>query len=609
MRRRFAREELLSAEPYDPVGGFGRRVFLFGAELEPLIARFAADRDAELRRAAVSALGGYRTRSSAQVLLGVAVTSDDPVAMFRALAGLGRAGVEVDAAPLVVRLERTTDLHERTALIGALARLQASRAVPAIAGIGREALDRSQSDLLVTALGALARIPAHGHAELVRELADDVLAACASRPGDLEPSGGPAPVQADRSDGPRSRSEVLGELARIARARLAPLEREVQRDLLGRLAVSEPEDPLAPGAAWLNGISLARIRPPAQVAFLDLLASMEQAGVAPLLRLADDPALEPALRIEALARAPAETRRGELGRWLEGSPWLALRALELAEGDANPEAAALARDVLARARALPAGGGSSEERRLAVQALRVLQAAGQAAADDLLPLAFHARAPRHAFGDLPERVHELVLGWAARFAKPATRAAIRRAAEHGVALVVDAGLRAELAGRTEELVDEIAERLDSLHRPRGGGAVPEVVLQDVEELLLGYPLPRWSRERAEFHPPVPFEEELLLALGRTRDARAVAFLEDLLSNRKHRLRSTACLALGLSGGQRAARAAAPFLIDPEPFTRWCAYLAIAHSTGISEPIDWLYAPEPEHYAAAERVWRRMREPR
>ena len=604
MLLRFVFDELCAAHPCDPVGSFGSRLFLFGEELEPYVARYATHANAHLRRAAVAALGRYRTRTAGQALVGVAVTSDDPVAVARALAGLGRTAWVLDASPLAVRLEGTGDLHERTALIGALARLGASRAVPAIARIGREALERSESDLLVTVLGALARIPARGHADLVRELCDDVLQACRNRPLELGPSGGPAPIPADRPDGPRLRSVVLQELASIARARLDPLEPEVQRELLGLLSAEPP--PATPDSAWLDALSLERIQPPARFAMLDLLESMERAGVEPLLRVAADAGEDPALRAHAIACLPRDPRIAETGRLAaEGTPLLRIHALHLAERDAHPELEALARAALATGAAWPAGGGSSAERHLALVGLRALDARGLLSAADLLPLLFHARAPQHASGDWPERVRAAVAAWIARVAARVSTASVEHEVRSLVDLAVARGLRPELAGREHELAGEIAARLDDAAAHASDAIYLELLERELETRLLGYQPPRTSRASAEFHVPVPLEEELLLALGRTREPAAALALSSFLENRRSRLRSIACLALGLTGEARAATELGPFLVDPEPFTRWCAYLAIAHLTGIEAPIDWMYAPEEERYAAAQGVWKRL----
>ncbi|MCI0633935.1 MAG: hypothetical protein L0206_08490, partial [Actinobacteria bacterium] len=156
---------------------------------------------------------------------------------------------------------------------------------------------------------------------------------------------------------------------------------------------------------------------------------------------------------------------------------------------------------------------------------------------------------------------------------------------------------------------EIAARLDDAAAHASDAVYLELLERELETRLLGYQPPRTSRASAEFHVPVPLEEEILLALGRTRATSAVEALTDFLANRRNDLRSVACLALGLTDDEDAAAELGPFLVDPEPFTRWCAYLAIAHLARIEAPIDWMYAPEEERYAAAQGVWKRLAEAR
>jgi hypothetical protein len=286
---------------------------------------------------------------------------------------------------------------------------------------------------------------------------------------------------------------------------------------------------------------------------------------------------------------------------------LRIHALLVAERDNHPDLETQARAILKACVAWTPGGGSSAERHLALVALRALGARDALSAADLLPLLFHARAPQHAFGDLPERVRAAVETWVARAAARVSPAPAASEVRALVDSTVERGLRPELAGREGELAAEIIARLEGAAAHASDPVHLELLERELEAQLLGYRPPRSSRASAEFHVPVPLEEEILLALGRTREPAAATALVSFLENRRSRLRPIACLALGLTGEARGAGALGPFLVDPEPFTRWCAYLAIAHLTGIEAPIDWMYAPEEERYAAAQGIWKRLAE--
>ena len=614
MLLRFVYEELTAAHPYDPIGTFGRRLFLFRERFEPQVLSYTAHENAYLRRAAVSALGRYPTMSAARAQLGLAVTSEDPVVVTRALAGLGRGRRRVDVAPLLKLLAETHDTHERTALVGALGRLGAAQAVPVLIEEGHGALDRGDSDLLVTILTALAKLPASRPEELTA-FTQRTIDLALRKPMTMQPSQGLSNVQADRADGPHRRALALRQLAMIVAARTDPFDPERQRAMLG-LVNQPPRDPLDPGAAWLNGVSLARLEAPAQLVYLDLLGLMGTAGEGPLVRTARDPSQDAGARGHALTRlasgARVEQVRALMGR---GSPTLRIHAFHLANRDLHPELVDYAREELARGAAQLPGQGAPEQRHLTLEALRVLDARRLLRTEDVLPLLYHAEAPQHAFADLPDRVRREVAELVLRARRGLSRSALNREAKRLVQLVIDEGLRPDLVKTRQATVAEVAKQLGSATARSGDVVYLEVLSRDLEEQLLGFPVPRWSRERGEFQPPVLLEEEILLTLGRTATDEAVEALSAFLQNRRNRLRSVACLALGMSAGdsrERAARATrelAPFLLDPEPFTRWCAYSSIEHLAGIEERIDWMYAPEPERYAAAQRVWKLLMTPR
>ena len=612
MLSRFVFDELRREHPYDPIGSFGERLFLFGDELEPYVAAYATDGNAYMRRSAVAALGRYRTRSAMQALMTIAATTTDPVALARSCSALGRGRIRVDLAPLIDRLEKAREPVERTVLVGTLGRLEASAALPAILSLGADALGRGDSDLLVTVMTALARIRPGKHRREVLELAVRVEQAARSRPAELQPPGGLSPVKADRPDRREQRATVLHQLSVVVQVLLDPMDPGLQQRALALLTDLELTNPLNPGGLWMNSISMSRIEAPVQFVFVDLLERMDIAGSEPLVGAAEDPGLSISLRGYALAHLPWAERRPRSAAILEdgGATELRIRALELADRDDHPELERLARRELERCAGLPSGLGSPADRFLGLTALRALGARGRLTAEDVLPLLHHAKSPKVAFGDFPERMRKRVEEAVLYSTRGASRSGNGGRAADLVDDVLREGIHPELAERPRRsVIDELAGILNSARAHRKDVVFLELGVKQILELLLGYPQPRWSRVSAEFSPQVQLEEEILLALGRTGEPEAVAALQGFLQNRKNRLRGVACLALGMAGDPSSADHLAPYLLDQDGFARWCAYRSLAHLADLELPIDWMYAPKDTRYASAQEAWKQLMKPR
>jgi HEAT repeat protein len=611
MLNRFVFDELRREHPYDPVGSFGERLFLFGEELEPYVAAYATNSNAYLRRSAVAALGRYRTESAMQALISIAATTTDPVSLVRSLASVGRVRLHMDVSPLMRRLEGTRDAIERTALIGALGRLEAREAIPLILQLGEEGLARTDSDLLFTVFTALARIRPGEHSAAVNEFALEMEKAARSRPMELKPKGGSSPVKADRPDGRTQRARVLSQLALVVRTGLDPLDAELQTRVLELLNPADVGDPLQPSAEWLNTASLSRVESPVRHAYLDLLERMDTAGRAPLVQIVEDPGLDAALRGYALSRLPWGERGPRVVQLLDegANALLRIHALQLADRDDHPALDRIATLELERCAALPSGLGSPEQRYLCLASLRALGSRGRLKAADVLPLLHHAASPREAFGDFPDRLRVRVEE-AVRDAASSNKTTNRNAAEALLELVRSAGANPALEETSREaLLSELTKALVSARAHKNDVVFLELAVKRMLELLLGYPQPGWSRELAEFRPEVLLEEEILLALGRTAEPEAVVALQQLLENRKSRLRAVTCLALGIAGDPSAASHLAPYLMDTDGFTRWCAYRSLSHLSGIELPIDWMYGQKEARYQAAQEMWKRLMEPR
>jgi hypothetical protein len=127
----------------------------------------------------------------------------------------------------------------------------------------------------------------------------------------------------------------------------------------------------------------------------------------------------------------------------------------------------------------------------------------------------------------------------------------------------------------------------------------------VTERMLGYPLERENRAQGEFLPRVMLEEEILLALGRCGEPMAIELLLSAVANPKNRHRAAACLALGMVGRKSAAPTLARFLLDGDPWVRFTASLSLAHLTGESPSVDWMYGNPATRLAAAEAWMQRV----
>ena len=286
MLSRFVHDELVATFPYDPEGGFGRRMFLFSEEVEPLLIAYAAHEDSLLRRNAVAALGRYRTSTASHALLGRAVQPADPVAQMRALASMVGGRALLDPAALLRRLQLSKDPVEQVALIQALGRVGLRGAVPTLLELGSKR--DVDPDLLLAVVTALVGIRRARDPEDVVRFADRLVARTKNGPTNFRVGREKPSPAADRPDTGRTRAEVLGQLALLLQVRVRPSDTLV-------------EQVLAMG-------SLSGVHPPAQMLFLETLRDLGPPGIELLETVAADRSVEPALRGRALALLPPAER-------------------------------------------------------------------------------------------------------------------------------------------------------------------------------------------------------------------------------------------------------------------------------------------------------------
>ncbi len=603
---RFVLEECLRDRPLDPSDDFGRRLFLFAEEAEPLLCRYAEHPALELSRNAVAALGRYETRSAVQFLAAFAARAEDPVALVRALAALGRYRGALDVAPLLARLERTSEPVQRAALIGALGRLGARAAAPLLLRLGEDARRAKDSDLLISVLSALARI---AWLQPQPELASF----CARVSGEARELGrrSELTLKPDLPDPPELRATILSQLALLARTQAAAPDEKTRAELV---ALARP----APLDARLSELGRGGTDPlgsiPAAVRFLYLegLVRAGPGGLELLASLARRPEVETALRARALALLSYDQRGALAVTLLEAAETpleLCVQALEVLITDVHPRAPEFCRRQLAR----PGLGDPRPDAALAFlvqRAVRFLSEAGKLGARDLLPL---QALVQHPPSERAGRVAEL-------------RARLRELAEFARA----GGRAKELGERAGALVDYVIEhRLNALLDPAARAARSDALLQALEPLraartppeavaqlvpalqalLLGGEVELEDPGRALFQPLVPLAEEVLLALGRSRDPLAVELVLAALQGGARELRAHACLALGMCAQPDLAPKLLPALLDEDPFVRFAAAEALRHLTGREHAVDWLAAPAAERQTAAEelRLWLLTRE--
>ncbi len=604
MLARFVLEECLRDHPLDPSDDFGRRLFLFAEEAEPLLCAYAQHPSLELARNAVSALGRYETRSAVQFLAGLAARVEDPVTLVRALAALGRFRGPLEAGALVARLERTSEPVQRAALIGALGRLGARDAAPALLALGEKARRAEDSDLLMQVLAAFART---AWAQPQPEIA----AFCTRVAGEARALGERSPVtmKPDLPDPPTLRADILAQLALLARTQAVPPDERARAEVVA-LARPAPLDPRLSELGQGGTDPLGSIPAAVRFLYLDGLARAGPAGLEQLASLARRAELESALRGRALALLTYD-QRGTLAATLlndETTPVeLRVQALEVLIADVHPRAtelckAQLARPVLSQARP-PAG-----ELYLALRAVRFLSETEKLGARDLLPLYPLVQRPPAARAaqvvELRARLVELVE--AAR-AGEKEKALAARAAEL-FDWVLEQRLNALLdLGARDAHVDALLRMLEDLPGPRDEPVVGDALVRPLERLLLGGEVEVEDPGRALFQPLVPLAEEVLLALGRTRDPLAVELVLSVLASGARELRAHACLALGMCAQPALAERLLPALLDEDPFVRFCASEGLRQLTGREATLDWMTAEPAARQAAAEELKRALRE--
>lgn len=607
MLARFTLEECLRAHPHDPSGTFGQRLFLFSEEVEPWLVRYAHHPSLTLQRNAVAALARYPTRPAALALLEIAAHAEDPVSTVRALAALGRYQGGLDPAPLLERLEKTREPALRVALIGALGRMGAKSSIAPLLALGERALDDRDREILNAVLAALARLPTAEHAEEVRALCQRTTRA-ARIFSNREPHS--ESEQADQPDAGGLRATIVADLALLARFHADPGDEELAQEVLA-LAVPVTAD------ARLSLVGAGGIDPlgnvPAALRFLYLEALVDTGarGNELLEDMARGGASDAGLRGRALALLPRSTRAliaPERAESVSEEAELRVQALEVMLFDGHPRDVQVCKGLLARAARQAPGSLDPGERYLCARALQHLGDKGALQARELLPFYSHLRASPQNRRALRAELRAQLEAYLDAAERRAPEQELDRRAEAILVLAFDLRVNAGLLDQERPAL--LASLRSAAEQQRGQRerdrerAQHVAVLDALYRQLSGEAPSAEDPNRAEFAPSVPFEEELLLALGRARQPAAAELLLQLLRDEHSDLRGWACRALARCEMRSTAGALLPFLVDPDPFVRLCAYESLRTLTGKDVELDWMSAPPAERQAGAEayRAW-------
>lgn len=610
MLARYAAGELLRHEPYDPEAPFAARVLLFSEELLPVLHAFALDEDAAtLRRNAVAALARYRTADAERALFDVAIKTQDPVCLMRALNALGRdafEGPRVDWTPLVQRLAATRESPERVALVDALGRIGCEEVVRELLAFAKRASENTDSDELISALLALARVPLTTARREVDELLANVERRAESTPRVFQPPGPKPTVEADRPDGPRTRGRTIEQLAVLASVLRDPRAPKAKARVLGLVGA---EDLTAAGTDY-SGLLLG-VEPPAQLLFLEVLGRLASEGVVEAESILKSVARRldrPILAARALPELPRPRRREIALSLLGGVAGVGSEArllgFEMLLADLDVACDRAARGLLEECAALEDGAGDAATRFLYLRAVEALDARGTLRVEDLLPLLHHVRALELSFADLPDEVELLVVGLVDTAALGVQRVELRRRVQEILDLLIRHAMNAAITEETRSSsAEHVLELVADVRSHRRDPGYLQGVRAQVLAFLLGYERKPAYLNPSQFEPPVLLEREILLALGRTRSPQAAELLLQVLENPRNANRGVACLALGMTAQREAAGELARFLLDEDPFVRFAAYEALRHLTNRPhEFVDWMHAPAAERYAAAEEWW-------
>ena len=344
-----------------------------------------------------------------------------------------------------------------------------------------------------------------------------------------------------------------------------------------------------------------------RILYLETLRDMGTRGVEGLKTIAGDKSVEPSLRGFAISQLPFMDRRiaaEEVMDAARASDEMKIYAFEVMSSDGHPRIEELAKKLLEECgRAARAGSGSPEQRYLWLSAIRALAARSKLTDELLLPLLPHvvARGKGGIDKRLLSSVESLVDGLIEDAARRMSKRKLTKRIDTILDLIIEHGINTRIDDKTRKsALKYVQGQLAGLKGRKGDTRYKTLVKNEVAKYLLGTRR-RSVSERAQFEPVVLLEDEILLALGRTRSKKAADALATFVrDNPDSRFRAHACLGVGLSGHLDLASGLVTILLDRDAFTRFCAYEALRHLTGKAFFADWMYGDRKERFEAASK---------